>query len=65
MVTYYTEASGKFPVSAGDYTAVQKASSTVDATTITIPAGQTTPTNPISITTAVDADPEPDETFAH
>ena len=67
IVTYYTEASGLFPVSADDYTAVAEEDATADpavpATTITIPAGETSPANSISITTAADDGAEPDETF--
>ena len=65
VVTYYTEGSGSFPVSADDYTAVpqEDTGNSIDATTITIPAGSTTPTPAISIASAQDTNPEPDETF--
>ena len=56
IVTYSTAPSGDFPIETGDYSGI------IDAT-ITIPAGRTTPVNPISITTTADEDPEPDETF--
>ena len=47
---------GNYPVETGDYISVTDA-------TITIPAGRTTPLNPISITTIADNVPEPDESF--
>ena len=56
VVTYSTTPSGDYPVEAGDYISVTDA-------TITIPAGRTTPLNPISITTIADNAPEPDESF--
>ena len=49
VVTYSTASSGNFPVETDDYSSVTDAK-------ITIPAGQTTPVNPISITTTADED---------
>ena len=65
VITYSTEASGNFPVSTDDYTAVLEAdpAKSIDAETITIPAGRTTPTDTLSIATMQDTNPEPDETF--
>ena len=57
VVTYSTAPAGDFPVQGDDY--MEKLSETV-----TIPAGRTTPVNPISITTVADAFPEPNETFS-
>ena len=45
-----------FPIDIDDYAGVTDA-------TITIPAGRTTPVNPISIEVIADEVPEPDETF--
>ena len=55
-ITYSTSPSGDFPVETGDYTAATSA-------TLIIPAGRTTPENPISIMSNADEDLEPDETF--
>ena len=65
VVTYYTEASGIFPVSDNDYTAVAEADEAmgVTATTITIDAGDITPNPAIRIPTIFDDNSEPDETF--
>ena len=74
VVTYSTAPSGSHPVDDNDYTAVPVADAVsippVEATTITIPAGETTPRNiagdavrPISIATRADDVPEYDETF--
>ena len=65
IVTYYTAPSGTFPVNADDYTAIMEAdpANAVEATTITISAGDTTPSPAIEITTTADGDSEPDETF--
>ena len=65
VITYFTEASGSFPAGVDDYSVVAEAdlANSVPATTITIPAGQTTPTETLRITTRMDEAPEPDETF--
>ena len=76
VITYSTAPSGTHPVDASDYTAVPVAdaitdpSNPVPATTITIPAGQTTSFNTadntgqkMSITTTADDVPEYNETF--
>ena len=61
VITYYTSSTGTglTSASADDYTAVTEASNT----SVTIPAGQTTPSTPLSITTSADDDAEFDETF--
>ena len=65
VITYSTEESGNFPAHADDYDEIPVADplNNIPAATITIPAGQTTPSDSLSINTTQDTDPEPDETF--
>ena len=61
VVTYSTAPDGDFPVEDDDYSAVP--APLQPDPRVTIPAGERTPDNSISISTTADTKPEPNETF--